>query len=122
MMRWKKEEGQAVVEFALILPILILLIFGMIDFGWLFYNKIEVNNASREGARYAAVHWKESNYESDTVSLVTTYASGSTVTVLNTGTEVTVSVSKNVDVLTGVTSTILGDSVNLSASCTMRNE
>lgn len=122
MNRWKKEEGQSVVEFALILPVLILLIFGMIDFGWLFYNKIEVNNASREGARYAAIHWNEGSYVSDTESLVTNYASGSSVTVAADGAEVTVSVSKNVDVLTGVTSTILGDSVNLSASCTMRKE
>lgn len=122
-MSWKKEEGQAVVEFALVLPLLILLIFGMVDFGWLFYNKIEVNNASREGARYAAIHWNESSVETDTINLVKSFASESAqVTVTPNGTEVIVSVKKNVDVLTGVTSTILGSSVNLSSSCTMRKE
>ena len=36
--------------------------------------------------------------------------------------EVTISVKKDVNVLTGVTSTIIGDSVELTASCTMRKE
>lgn len=122
-MRWRNEEGQAVVEFALILPLLILLIFGMIDFGWLFYNKIEVNNASREGARYAAIHWNEADYVTDTENLVYSFTSGSpAVTVTAGSTEVTVKVSKNVTVLTGVTSTFLGSTVNLSSDCTMRKE
>lgn len=33
-MRKNKETGQATVEFAIILPILLVLIFGIIDFGW----------------------------------------------------------------------------------------
>ena len=62
----KKEEGQAMVEFALVLPLLLVLLFGIIDFGWLFYNKIDVNNASREGARYAAIHYSETDIEDKT--------------------------------------------------------
>ena len=121
-MKWKKEDGQAVVEFALVLPLLLLLIFGAMDFGWLFFNKIQVNNASREGARYAAIHWKESNFEDDTKNLAMACAPGSVVTVNNQSVEVTISVKKDVNVLTGVTSTIIGDSVELTASCTMRKE
>lgn len=121
-MSLRKEKGQATVEFALVLPLLILLIFGMMDFGWLFYNKIEVNNASREGARYAAIHWNESNYEADTTNLVISYSSGATVVVSPNEADVTVSVTKNVNVLTGIASTFLGSSVNLSSSCTMRKE
>lgn len=51
----KKEEGQTLVEFALILPILLLLVVGIIDFGWLFMAKITTNNAAREAARLYAV-------------------------------------------------------------------
>ena len=51
----KKEKGQAMVEFALVLPILIGLICGIIDFGWLFYNYLSLQNACREGARRACV-------------------------------------------------------------------
>lgn len=59
MLRIKKdiqeEKGQSLVEFALILPVLIILIFGMIEFGWLLNAKITLNSAVREGARVGAV-------------------------------------------------------------------
>jgi len=43
------------VEFGLILPLLILLIFGIIEFGLLLYNQQVITNASREGARAGIV-------------------------------------------------------------------
>jgi hypothetical protein len=49
------EQGTALVEFALILPILIALLFGVIEFGFAFNSNLEVRSASREGARLAAV-------------------------------------------------------------------
>lgn len=51
----KNEKAQALVEFTLIFPILILLILGMIEFGWLLNAKITLNSAAREGARVGAV-------------------------------------------------------------------
>ena len=51
----KNKKGQALVETALILPIIILILMGIIDFGLLFNNYLVVSNASREGARNAAV-------------------------------------------------------------------
>lgn len=52
---YKNENGQALVEFTLILPILILLILGIIEFGWLLNAQITLNSAAREGARVGAV-------------------------------------------------------------------
>jgi PKD repeat protein len=49
--RWR---GQAVVEFALILPVFLLLLLIAVDFGRLFFTHVEVNNAAREGAHFAA--------------------------------------------------------------------
>jgi len=46
------EHGGIAVEFAIIFPILMLLVFGVIDFGHAWYMKQIVSNASREGARY----------------------------------------------------------------------
>ena len=46
------EQGAIAVEFAIIFPILMVLIFGIIDFGHAWYMKQIVSNASREGARY----------------------------------------------------------------------
>ena len=51
----RSEEGQGTVEFALILPILFLIIFGIIDFGWLFFNMELVSNTARSSARHAVV-------------------------------------------------------------------
>ena len=51
----KNEKGASAVEFALILPILVLLVFGIIEFGIAFNNYITITHAAREGARLAAV-------------------------------------------------------------------
>jgi len=48
------QEGSAAVEFALILPILMLLSVGALDLGHMYYVDHLITNASREGARYAA--------------------------------------------------------------------
>jgi Flp pilus assembly protein TadG len=51
--RGRGQEGSAAVEFAIVLPVLMLLLAGLFDFGWLFFWQHTVTNASRAGARYA---------------------------------------------------------------------
>ena len=48
----RAERGAIAVEFALILPVLMLLVFGAIDFGHYWYVSHVMSDASREGARY----------------------------------------------------------------------
>ncbi|MBN1179864.1 MAG: pilus assembly protein [Anaerolineae bacterium] len=50
--RGKRSAGQGLLEFALILPLLLLIIMAIIDFGWIFLVYANVFNASREGVRY----------------------------------------------------------------------
>ena len=50
----KSEKGQSLVEFVLVLPILLLLILGVLEFGWMLNAKVTVNAAVREGARVRA--------------------------------------------------------------------
>jgi Flp pilus assembly protein TadG len=45
------QKGVAVLELSIILPFFVLLVFGTIEFGVMFYNKQVITNASREGAR-----------------------------------------------------------------------
>jgi Flp pilus assembly protein TadG len=47
----KNQKGAAIVEFAIVLPLLILLFIGICEFGLLWYNSQVIINASREGAR-----------------------------------------------------------------------
>ncbi len=51
----KHEKGAAAVEFALILPLLLFILFGTIEFGLVMFNKQVLTNASREGARFGIV-------------------------------------------------------------------
>lgn len=49
--RTSRDRGQAVIELALTLPLLLLVVFGIIDFGFMFQRYEAVTNAAREGAR-----------------------------------------------------------------------
>lgn len=51
----RSNSGNAVVEFALVLPILLLVLFGITEFGRMIMTTNVLNTASREGARLAAV-------------------------------------------------------------------
>jgi len=49
------EDGAALIEFAIVLPLMLLVLFGTIDFGLLFQRYQVVTNAAREGARIAVL-------------------------------------------------------------------
>ena len=51
----RRDEGAAAVEFALVLPILVVLLFGIIEFGLVFDAQLTITHAAREGARVASV-------------------------------------------------------------------
>ncbi len=61
----KSMRGQSLVEFALVLPIMMILIFGIIDFGMGLRSYISLTNATREGARFAAVGNPAGAYPAD---------------------------------------------------------
>ena len=122
------EKGQAMVEFALVLPLLLALLCGIVDFGWLYYNQITLNNAAREGARYAVIHydpaedWKGDAEDRMMGSMV---GVSSAVAIVSDPIEqqITASVTATPRILTGFTSTILGrQTMELHAACTMRLE
>jgi Flp pilus assembly protein TadG len=74
------DRGSAAVEFALLLPVLLLLLFGVIDFGRAINAQITLTQAAREGARLASVGQSSSTVVSRTQSAATGL-SGVTVTV-----------------------------------------
>ena len=51
----KKQSGQAMVELAIVLPILLLLVFGIIEFGRIYSTQLMAAHGAREGARAASV-------------------------------------------------------------------
>jgi hypothetical protein len=53
--RWADDSGAELIEFALVLPLMLLIVLGIIDFGMLFQRYEVVTNAAREGARVAVL-------------------------------------------------------------------
>ncbi len=132
--KYRREDGQAMVEFALILPIFLLILCGIIDFGWLFYNQLSLNNACREGARYAVVNTAENAdtfaiinhienstttvFANDGVDITVTYSSPSDPT----SGDVTVSMQADISFFTPVLSTVLGKERTISSTVIMKVE
>jgi Flp pilus assembly protein TadG len=51
----RRRRGSTLLEFAMVVPVLLLLLLGIIEFGWFFKNQLTVANATREGARTASL-------------------------------------------------------------------
>ena len=84
----RSERGAELVEFALVMPLLLILIGGITDFARLFFSYEIVTNAAREGARLASLPGYDlNNYQAvrNRVSsyLANTNASGTVVTAVN---------------------------------------
>ena len=132
--RLRNESGQAMVEFAVTLPILIMILCGIIDYGWIITNQNSIDHSAREGARYAIVN----SVQAGAVESIKTYTkslapSGITenltvdVTFTNPGNprlgDVIVEVSGDVQVLTPITGVFVQDQVvNLTSLCRMKVE
>lgn len=67
-----RSRGQALVELALVVPVMMLLLMLAADFGRLFFSYVEVTNAAREGTAYAAANAADADYDQ------TAYESGVT--------------------------------------------
>jgi Flp pilus assembly protein TadG len=66
----RDERGQAMVEFAVILPFFLVLVFGIIQFGIVFNNYVTLTDATRAGARAGAVARYDANPSQTATSAV----------------------------------------------------
>lgn len=124
------ERGAALVEFAVLAPLLILLLFGIIEFAWIFSQNLDVRHGAREGARLAAVDELPASAQEvadaicdrmDTVettsTLISVDATGDTI-----GNEITVKVQAPPTTLTGIMSSFIPASLNLTSEVVIRAE
>lgn len=80
---WKKikcQKGAAAVEFAIIAPLLFTIMFGIIEFGLLFYDKAVITNASREGARMGILWGPTRSTDAQIQATVASYTSNHLIT------------------------------------------
>lgn len=82
-MRIKSRSGQSLVEFALVLPLLLIFTFGIVEFGVLMFDKAVITNACREGARRGIVAQDRTDLaaiKAEVQSTVTAYAADHLIT------------------------------------------
>lgn len=121
-----QQKAQALVEFALVIPLLIVIIFGIIEFGRLWMTMNTLTGAAREGVRVAAVTAPDPALVQNAAQNVLSAAniSGATVSVTgpNAANEVTVTVTMNYTVLTGSIVPGLSGSLQLTRTSIMHWE
>lgn len=121
-------KGQAAVEMALVLPLLLLILLGILEFGRILSGWMVISNASREGARAAALGSTNTVIEqriddaSATLNLediiVTVTPSGTRLR----GTSVKVHVHYTIELITPFIGAIVGDPLQMDSETTMRVE
>lgn len=122
-----RERGQALVEAALVLPVLLVMLMAVLSFGLMFTAQLIITNASREGARLGTlgktktdIETTISNYMSnakltaESASIAVTGAGGAS------GTDVTVTVTYPVQLIIPVPG--LPNPVNVQSRAIMRIE
>lgn len=122
----KQQQGQSLVEFALLLPMLVVILFGTVEFGRLWMTMNVLTGAAREGARVAAVTAPNTAQVQTAVNNVLSGASitGATITVVgpNAANSVTVTVRINYNVLTGTIIPGMSRTLQLTRTASMRWE
>jgi Flp pilus assembly protein TadG len=71
----KGQQGGSAIEFAILLPVMIIIICGIIDFGYVMYAKSVITNASREGARAGITYGEPRMTDAEIVQVVSNYCS-----------------------------------------------
>jgi Flp pilus assembly protein TadG len=74
--RLQRQDGQAFVEFAIVLPLLVLLVFGITQFGLAFRNHLAITDAARVAARAAAVKRTNNPCGAATTAIQNTVSAG----------------------------------------------
>jgi Flp pilus assembly protein TadG len=131
-LRRSRESGASLVEFAMVMPLLLMLVFGIMESGWLFSQLTETRNAAREGARLAVVDYGTATQVAlETCNRATFSSTGATVIVATTGditspvddptASVTVTIDNQYESLTGFLDPFF-QGRSLDASVTMRVE
>ncbi len=130
----KNEQGQAVVEFALLLPILLLLVLGIIQFGIIFSGYITVVSAAREGARVAIVGANDTAIKSKVAEIANSspflveMVPDDPAIIINPPVNrlqqqpVTVQVTGNINIIIPFLSSIVGENIAITSAAEMRVE
>ncbi|MDO9536168.1 MAG: TadE/TadG family type IV pilus assembly protein, partial [Bacillota bacterium] len=125
---FKNEKGQALVEFALVVMMLFLILFGIVEFGRIFSASLTITHAAREGARVGIVS-SNSTREEEIISAIQNRASvlnlnddNHTIAILpdpgtaSRGDQLTITITYDVDLIVPIISQILPNPFTLNST------
>jgi len=122
------QKGQSLVETALILPILIMLLFGIVDFGRILHAYLTLDHAGREAARTAAVGKDNGEIDSKVTSSTTSLGNGVVLSISPedktnriSGADVTITLKYKIDLITPILGQAVKD-IDLENKTVMRVE
>lgn len=125
----KNQRGQALVEFAIILPILLMLVMGILQFGMMLNSYLSIENASREGARAGVIGSSDVEIENLIIAASPSLDSNDlTVTVTpneasrKSGDTLTVKVTYNYKLIVPIISSLFNNLIVLNGQTSMRVE
>lgn len=132
MNRWNRRgrrRAAAVVEFAVVLPLLLTILFGIIEYGWIFMVRQTLQTAAREGCRIAVLQSSVDPYSNVTDRVATVMAPTGLTTYTVTMTHATAGVPvESVEIAVPYTDvSLMGGffgtyTYNLAGTCSMRKE
>lgn len=128
------ERGASLVEFAILAPLLLVLIFGIIDFSWVFAQNLGVRSGAREAARITAVNFGDNTAIANEVCARTDFLGDVELVIsfddtlippsgeINPGDEVTTKVTSEISTLTGLFDGFFPSPFLLSSEVSIRIE
>ncbi|HEY3338585.1 MAG TPA: TadE/TadG family type IV pilus assembly protein [Propionicimonas sp.] len=123
----KRERGAAAVEFALLLPVLMVILLGIMEFGYAFYIQASVASATRVGIRDYAIHYAQPHAQDDARALARSgvpnpayFVSGTFSGTCTDGAQNTLVVTYRYRSLTGLLDKIVGTNVIVTGKASMQ--
>ena len=136
--RRRSESGATLIEFAFVFPLLILLLVGIVESGWLFAQYLDVRHGAREGVRIATVNFPEGGdpptlvrTQANTAALLSetcdrmNVASGAAVTFSSTGVvgdPITVTTTAPAETLSGLLDGVFPSSTSFTSTVVLHAE
>ncbi|QQE79449.1 TadE/TadG family type IV pilus assembly protein [Alicyclobacillus sp. SO9] len=125
MRRYSREEGQSLIEFALVLPVLLLLLMGIVDFGRVLSAYLVVSQTARDAVRYASIGGSNAAVGQAVqrdAGMLGAVSWTMDPTAPTSGQPVSVTVSHTVNIFDPIMSMVLGSHYAVTATATMRDE
>lgn len=128
--RARREDGASAVEFAVLVPVVLLLVVGFVQFGLIFSQWLQLEHSAREGARWAGLRNEADFVREQVIASAPGLGIGAGDITINPGDPVTaqpntpieVTVSHETPVISPLMEGLIGEGISMTARATQRVE